>query len=218
MAKNKVIAMNNEEGKRTTLHPKKNGYTILQETATDPNSAYTMIRWRDSAITIKTQLSLAEVFGFAVTVESLCFSGDEHVYLPELREFAIRDAIMEYYGCFEMPEDFAERYRIVESNLQLLQKICENVNQEQLDSLVNGTREKMHRLFELDTASATAQMANIASSIATFQEQVKPFLDVIEDGAFGEFVSWMQNGDERTGKVLKSFIDARKAGTDGTSE
>ena len=96
--------------------------------------------WNGVTVVVKTLLSFQEMMEFAGRVKANCFVDGE--YLPEVRDFAIRDCIVDMYSNIRLPDNIEHKYEIL-YRTDICQEIVKYVNSDQYEQLLVAIDDKI---------------------------------------------------------------------------
>ena len=106
---------------------------ILQH-ASPADKQYRRIQWHNTQISVRKFLDVGEVADLVRLVMDMIINYEKKIFAPELKEFAIRAAVVGYYAVVEMPETLEDQYRVIMTT-DLYDVVCKSINQIQLQSI-----------------------------------------------------------------------------------
>ena len=140
------------------------------------------IIWNGLEISIVDTLGFQDALTFVNNIVSLGYDEVDGSYTPELKDFAIRKAIVEMYTDIELPSDVAECYRILYGT-DLVSAVSQSVNYGQINMLVASADEKIKYLAESNITSVNRQIEALMNAIEQVGEAYKD-VDVDELKSF----------------------------------
>lgn len=106
------------------------------------------VLWHGISFTLKPLLSFGEVTKFVDSVLNAC-SGKhdgEHdgLFIPEMKDFAIRANTVLRYACVDLPSDFGEQYELLYTT-DIYDCILSAINRPQFDSILDAINTCINR-------------------------------------------------------------------------
>jgi len=164
----------------------------------------TEFSWRGLTIEVKHHLSLAETVGFAGGVADTCFVADTGEYIPEVKDFAIRCAILEYYADIELPEDLEEKCNLVYGS-DLIACILQYVDNAQWDALCMAIDDKIDNMASANVGALNRQMSSIASDFERLGKKMEEAFSGVDSSTISKIAGAVVNGGIDENKLVAAF-------------
>ena len=148
-------------------------------------------QWYDVEVKMRRSIPFTEVLAFVDDVVQSCFQRNG-AYVPEVLDFAIKSNIISKYTNVSMPDNLEHRYAIL-YNSDLVDFVCQHINMQQLQEMVNSINRKLAYMCDTNTVSVQNRLNDLISAFETMQEKTEAmFGDVMPDdmtrlvGAIGD--------------------------------
>ena len=169
---------------------------------TEPNERY--IDWKGNQILVKNHLSLTEMANFVDNVVKSCFS-DDGEYYPEIRDFAFKAALLEFYSNFALPQNPEKRYELVilcdASDL-----IYKEINRQQLDSIIYSIDEKIEYIKRSNIEAVNKQISEVFTIVDTLQNQFESLFNGINNNDLTQIAQSLNNGKIDEEKLMNAYM------------
>lgn len=150
--------------------------------------------WHGISLHIKNTLTFAEMLAFSNEVVSTCFIDNTAEYVPEVKDFAVRCAILEYYGNIELPDDASERYKMVYCS-DIVQEVTKYVNDEQLEPLLRSIDKKIAHVAQNNIEAFNRQMSEAVSKLTDVENNLASIFGGIDQDTITGLASTIANGN-----------------------
>ena len=187
------------------------------------NEEFELLEWRGITIRVKKCLTLYDMMAFTDYVVKACFDSETGEYLPEMRDFAIDSAIINFYTNIELPSDPAEQFKLL-SNISLPHIIVDavEINKWQYHSLLEAIEDKIESLVSADVYELKEKFEDAMESLASVTEQMSNiFGDFTGENISGILESLSANGfdEEKFARAfISQYINGNKAPEIGASD
>lgn len=152
------------------------------------------VEWHGVTLNIKNTLTFAEMLAFSNEVVSTCFIDKTAEYVPEVKDFAVRCAILEYYGNIELPDDASERYQMVYCS-DIVQEVTKYVNGEQLEPLLKSIDKKIAHVAQNNIEAFNKQMSEAVSKLTEVEDSLSSIFGGIDQDTITGLASTIANGN-----------------------
>ena len=152
----------------------------------------------NSTIAVKNLISIEEMISFVENAVGMCFSSDG-VYMPELRDLAIRGNIIARYTNIKMPTETPLIYALVYDN-EIFDKVMEHVNGAQVKSIVYGIDKRIELINSSNIASVNRDISTVYQKMNEFADKIS----LLFDGVTNEDLLAISNA------VVNGTIDEKK--------
>lgn len=160
--------------------------------------------WNDITINVTKTLSFQNVLKFVKSVTQGCFAVDTNEYLPEVKDFLFKVNVLEMYGNIAIPTNIEHKYAFV-YHTDLVSKIYEHINKEQLSVLKNGIDAKLQHMAQSRIDEVTNQINEIYTQIDGVQNQFKNIFESVNQEDIQAFTKLLAGGDIQE-NIVKAYI------------
>lgn len=162
--------------------------------------------WYGNELTIKTMLSLREMFEFVKVVVDGCFNQDTHEYLPEAKEFVLRASIVEYYTNVRMPDNLERRYAILYGT-DLVDFIISRVNKRQFEDMNVAIEKKIKNRVRSNEEMVSRQFITLGVRIDEIMSRFEEVFSGVTKEEITGFLSAVSNGQIDEEKIVKLSLE-----------
>lgn len=171
--------------------------------------------WNGVTVVVKTLLSFQEMMEFAGRVKANCFVDGE--YLPEVRDFAIRDCIVDMYSNIRLPDNIEHKYEIL-YRTDICQEIVKYVNSDQYEQLLVAIDDKITAASESNTEGLRLRIEEIAHELDNMVTEAGALFDGIDKSDIETiFEAVKSSGKIDEEKIARAYMDAAKEQRDAES-
>ncbi len=182
---------------------------IINSIGDDSNNVAEVRISDDITINIDRTLDLHDMIAFEKYVVSSCFDDDTNEYMPEIKDFATRCAIYEFYTDVDLPGDTEEAYKFVYSTGDILDSIMNSINRSQFNSIMESIDEKIRSIVEANISVAHEQIDEAFNLIKSMQKQFEDILGNYDKGALDALVSAVVDGKIDETKLASEYYKQR---------
>lgn len=186
--------------------------SVVDATHTNEHS----VEWHGVPLNIKNTLTFAEMLSFSNEVVSTCFIDKTAEYVPEVKDFAVRCAILEYYGNIELPDDASKRYQMVYCS-DIVNEVTKYVNDEQLEPLLRSIDKKIAHVAQNNIEAFNKQMSEVVSKLTEVEDSLSSIFGGIDQDTITGLASTIANGNfdiEKLVDVAAKAADKDNSGHD----
>lgn len=159
-----------------------------------------VVKVDDLEVSVKRTLSLDEYLNFVHQVVSYCFDDEDNTYRPESKDFALKEALVEFYSDVKLPSSIDKSYEIF-YRTGLIQAILRVIDEGQYQEMVSAIDELIaHRVALLESSAETAAR-NMMRQMSEFVEKT--------EGIFGRV-----GGDDMAAAITNLAKISEVAGED----
>ncbi len=183
----------------------------LKNMAANEFLSVTDAEWKGIQLHIKRCLSIEDMMLFVNSVVSSCFAAETSEYLPEIKDFAIRCAILTYYTGLTLPESLSERYEIAYTS-GLTSSITNYVDTEQYDAMLDAIERKISYQAHSNIEAINQQMNEIINNFNDLEDKLVDVFSGIDSNTISNIASAIANGNFDEQKLVKAFTNETSAG------
>lgn len=159
-------------------------------------------------IAVKKSLSFSEMVNFVDGAVKSCFLEDTNIFMPELRSFAIRFGIIEYYTNIELPDNIQEQYHFL-MHSDIPDIVIEAVDKVQFKDIVRSIDQKIEHIARANISIIEKQMNDLQHMI---MEMLKKFGDLfggIDIDTINAIKDAYIDGEIHPEKLLASYMNSK---------
>lgn len=160
--------------------------------------------WHGLNLKIKKCLPLGDMLRFVHDVVSSCFSSEDGGFTPEIKEFAIRCAVLEYYADIELPNDPLDKYDLVYPG-DAVGFIMSYIDKNQFYDILNAINDKIEHTASANIEAVTVQMNKVTSNLETLEQKFSSVFSGIDDDVISKIADALAGGMFSEEKLVKAF-------------
>ena len=173
-------------------------------------------QWYDVEVKMRRSIPFTEVLAFVDDVVQSCFQRNG-AYVPEVWDFAIKSNIISKYTNVSMPDNLEHRYAIL-YNSDLVDFVCQHINMQQLQEMVNSINRKLAYMCDTNTVSVQNRLNDLISAFETMQEKTEAmFGDVMPDD-MTRLVGAIGDGALTEEKIVEAYMKHKNTPNDKADE
>lgn len=164
---------------------------------------------------VRRYLDLTRMIAFTDYVVNACFDRDTGEYLPEMKEFAIRSAIIIFYTNIVLPNDPEAQCRILYNTSIPSQIMASHIIDDggQLNGILSAIDAKLNLIASTNADELRRKFEEAANSLAEIGEQLSDIFGGINE----EDIAGVINALSATGldeeKLVSAFINQSQNNT-----
>ena len=198
---------------------KKISVNAFERIVNESNEPQTIkLDWHGEELFVTHRLSLENMMVFVNGVVNTCFTEDGS-YVPEVREFTTRCAVLELYGNFRLPQNVSKRYELVLSSAgyEAFEMIVNNIDFGQFEMITDAISDGIDYRINTDIEKANRRVNELAASLEQIGEQLNGlFGDMSADEAKALIASLVNGVDEE--KLMNAYLDKNEHENAATQE
>lgn len=188
---------------------KKISINALEKATKENYSPTATVEWCGLGVVIKRNLTLSEMRIFVDSVVKACFSEPVGVYMPELKDYAIRAMAIELYTNLSTPSDLHKKYDLLYSS-DIWHIVLSNIDQDQFNEMLAAIDEKIRNIASANVSLINKQVSDLYSSIENIQTQLSSLFDGIGADDVRNLVGAIANGGIDEEKLIKAYMANRE--------
>lgn len=171
------------------------------------------IEWNGVSILVKPNLTLKDMLSFVDAVVKNCFSEDG-TFMPETKNFAIRNYIVEYYTNISLPSNVEKRYDLL-YHQDFLDAVIANIDSSQFDAIIDAIDEKVAHIAQSNIEAITKQMNDLCSSFDNITTRMEEVFSVADKDSLAGVIKAFGDGKIDEEKIAKAVLKySNKTGDD----
>lgn len=175
---------------------------------------YAEVEWKGIPIKIKKHLSLNEMMGFVMRVVDNCFEEDTGKYRPELKDFILKDTVLESYGGLTLPKNVGERYRVIYHS-DILDVVMEHICKEQYLQMCDAIDKGIEYKVRTNIEAITDQVNEVVNEINELGESLTGIFSGVDNETVSKLANAVAGGAFDEHKLARAFLDEKAAKSDG---
>ena len=189
---------------------KKISINALENATKDNYSETTTVEWNGLDVEIRRNITLTEMLAIVDNVVKACFSEQDGKYMPELKDFAVRAAVVELYTNLSAPSNIHKRYDLLYAS-DIWNVILNNIDMDQFVQMTEAIEKKMNHIANESISVIGKQISSLGSAVEDVQQKLYSLFDGIGSDEMKSFIDAMSSGaiDER--KIVEAVLAADKA-------
>lgn len=172
-------------------------------------------RWRELDIEVSRALSFEQMLSFVKSVVDLCFDSEEE-YLPEVKDFAVKRAIIENYTNVALPQNVQKCYEIIYSS-DIVQFIEQYIDEDQFFGMMNAVDEKIKYKVRNNIDKTNKMINDATAKLEDMERDIERVLAGVDGDSVGKMINAIASGaldkDALAEAIVKEkYPDAVSAG------
>lgn len=169
--------------------------------------------WNGHELVINRFLSLNDVLKFSKKVLASCFAQDTNEYLPEIRDFAVRSAVVEMYANVRLPDTLEHQYELLYMT-DIFDAVYAEIDKRQFNVMLNAINDKIDMIAEANIQMLQAKIDDAAHSVSAIVNQVAALFDGVNDGDIKKFIDAVGEGGIDEEKIVHLLTATEEDGID----
>lgn len=161
-------------------------------------------QWYDVEVKMRRSLPFTEVLAFVDDVVQSCFQRNG-AYVPEVLDFAIKSNIISKYTNVSMPDNLEHRYAIL-YNSDLVDFVCQHINMQQLQEMVNSINRKLAYMCDTNTVSVQNRLNDLIHAFETMQEKTEAMFSDVTPDDMTRLVGAIGDGALTEEKIVEAYM------------
>lgn len=176
-----------------------------------------IVEWCGLEVEIKKVLSFSEMAMFVNTVVNSCFLEPAQEYAPEVKDFAIRTFVLEYYANFNMPDNVEHRYAFAYQP-GAVEMIFNYIDMTQYEDIVNAIEAKIEARVLYNIEKERRQIDNIVNQLGSLESKLSDVFGGITESDISNIMSVFSNGVTDQDQLINLVTMARNGTSDNDGE
>lgn len=163
----------------------------------------TAIEYHGVTLNVRERISFPEMLSFVNTVADSCFTL-EGEYAPQVDMFAFKSNVIDFFTDVELPEDLAERYKLVMMT-DLYSVVTENVYEAQLDDMRDSVSKLVEYKLATNVSAANHELSAVAGTLKTIAETYGQFAQSLDSGAVKQMMDALNANTADRNRLLAAY-------------
>lgn len=168
------------------------------------------VEWNGLEIEIKRTLSFGEMLAFVDSVTKSCFGGEDEVYQPQAKDFAIRWQTVELYTNITLPSNPKNMYELL-YGCDIVNVVTSYINKSQFNAMVAAVEDNIAYTAKANIASLEKQIDDMYGKLNSMEEQLSSIFSGIGADDLKNIIGAISNGELDEEKLVKAYIDNQQA-------
>lgn len=160
--------------------------------------------WNGTELRIKKSLSFSEMLSFVNDVVKSCIQ-EEHGYMPELMDFAIKSNILSRYANFSLPDNLEHRYDILYQT-DAVAFVVSHINKSQLREITTAINHKVSYLCNSNIQQVQKQMGDFLSAFETLQGKMTNLFSSLTPDDVTRLIGAINDGGLDESKIVSAYL------------
>ena len=164
--------------------------------------------WNGTELRIKKSLSFSEMLSFVNDVVKSCIQ-EEHGYMPELMDFAIKSNILSRYANFSLPDNLEHRYDILYQT-DAVAFVVSHINKSQLQEITTAINHKISYLCNSNIQQVQKQMGDFLTAFETLQGKMTNLFSNLTPDDVTRLIGAINDGGLDESKIVSAYLKQTK--------
>lgn len=171
------------------------------------------IEWNGITVVVKYNLTLREMMSFVDKVVKNCFKESDGSFMPEIKNFAERSCIYEYYTNITLPSNIEKQYDLL-YHQSLLDQIMSNIDLAQFNSMMRAIDDKVKHTAQANIDNITRQVNELMGSLENTQKEFGDIFSDIDKNSVLGVINAFGDGVIDEGKIAKAVLEYKQKNGD----
>lgn len=165
----------------------------------------------DIDIKVKYHLTFDEMVNFVDIVVDGCFQDDGETYIPEFKDYMIREQIIYWYTNIDLPENIRDRYNFLYGSDLISRIVDEAINRNEFNNILQSIDLQIDYMRDVYHKQYKEKIDEIYSSITAVTDQVSSMYADMSNEELADLVkavAGMADGsvnDEAVARAVMNF-------------
>lgn len=192
-----------------TKNEKKVSIALFDKIAKKHFKSQSVIQWHETEITVKHTLSLTEMLGFVDEVVKSCFH-DKLGYMPEVKDFAIKNNILTRYANFSLPDNLEHCYQLVYGT-DAVEAVCDSIDTTQLQEIVSSINSRIRFLCDSKANLIQERINNVLDIMEEMRDSTKDIFSGLSQSDLTALMNAITDHGLDEKKIVEAYIERKKA-------
>lgn len=164
----------------------------------------TEVEWRGLTFQVKHHLSLADMMEFTSSVVNSCFVVGSGEYIPEVKDFTTRCAILEYYAGIKLPRNIEAKCDLVYSS-DIISCIVQHVDGAQFNSMCAAIDKKIDNIAQSNIEALNKQIEEVVAGFKDLETKLSDIFSGIDNDTISKVAGAIADGSFDENKLVEAF-------------
>ena len=166
-----------------------------------------IMEWNGLEIIVKYQLGLNDMLSLVDAVVNSCF-GDDGRFLPEMKDFAIRNYVIEYYTNITLPSNVESRYALLyHSDINC--KIMDYIDELQYNAIIKAINEKLAFNSHSIINNIVDEARDLFKSMSMLEGSLSKVVDGIDPEAIESLAKIANDGQINEENIVSAIMNLK---------
>lgn len=182
----------------------------FKKVAMPERNEFEELEWRGLKIKVRHMLDLAGVIKFVSYVAESCFDSETGEYLPEIRDFALRSALIQFYTNIDLPEETGEQYELLYGN-DLIESIGSSgiIDYVQRNIIDDAIDDKICYLTSMDIYRIKNGFESLVDGLSKLEESFGEIFGSIDSDSISKIADAVDDGIFDEAKLVKAIMNEK---------
>ena len=176
----------------------------LEKAVSEDYEPVIVARWRELDIEVSRALSFEQMLRFVKSVVDLCFDSEEE-YLPEVKDFAVKRAIIENYTNVALPQNVQKCYEIIYSS-DIVQFIEQYIDEDQFFGIMNAVDEKIKYKVRNNIDKTNKMINDATAKLENMERDIERVLAGVDGDSVGKMINAIASGALDKDALAKAIV------------
>ena len=165
------------------------------------------IEWNGLKIKIRSTVNFKYMFMFVEYVVKSCFDSDTGEYLPEMRDFATKSALLKYYTNIDLPNEASKQYKLLYGT-DLIDCIFKSqiIDTAQFEEMTNAIKAKLKYLSDAGVNQMLVELEGAVEGIDNIVNSFSGVFDGVDNDAVLKIANAVIGEGFDENKLAKAFL------------
>lgn len=164
----------------------------LEKATLEDRESVITVEWNELDIDIFRTLSFTQMLKFVKSIVDLCFDENEE-YLPEIKDFATKRAVIESYTNIALPQNVEKCYEILFVS-DIVQFIVQHIDEEQFYGMMAAVDEKIKYRVRNNIDKTNTMISDAAAKLESMERDIESVLSGVDGDSVGKMINAIANG------------------------
>lgn len=167
------------------------------------------VDWHGNQLIVQRTLPLQDMLMFVSTVVDSCFNKTTSEFIPEAKDFALMNCIVEFYANVRLPESMERRYDLL-YRTDLIRAILDNVNDHQFNEMVVAINAKVRNRADSNAEKILRQFASTQERFEELAEQVSELFSGVTNEDLTKLAGAVADGSIDEEKIVRIVMEQQE--------
>lgn len=169
----------------------------------------TTIQWNGVDVVVKKCIPFEEMMSFVDSVVKSCFTSDNAVYVPEVKEFAVKCNLLDTYANFTLPSNASAKYELIYQS-DIVNIVLGYIDREQFQEILNAIDDKIDNLVQANIFVINQRMNEVLASVEKLRNQFADIFNGVGKDEVIKLVDAMANGKFDASELMNAYFENKR--------